>query len=228
MIDVVKVFLGFDEREALAYHVCSQSLIDNSRRPLAIYPLALSLFRREYKELHADGSNAFVYTRFLIPWLCGFKGRAIYMDSDTLVRGDIGELWDSTPRMYRGVSVVKHDYRTKHPVKYLGAKNEDYPRKNWSSVMLWECGYSPNKVLTPGFVSKQSGEFLHRFQWLADDQIGELDPKWNRLVSEQPVSDGDRLLHFTVGTPCFDGYEDQDGADEWRETRDRALKPMRL
>lgn len=228
MIDIPRVFLGYDEREAVAYHVCAQSLIDNSERPLAIYPLSLNLFSKAYTELHKDGSNAFIYSRFLVPWLCRFKGHAIYMDSDVLVRGDIGELWDSAPKMYCGAAVVKHDYKTKHPVKYLGAKNDDYPRKNWSSVIFWNCNYSPNRLLTPDFVSKQTGVYLHRFQWLEDRQIGGLPEAWNRLVMEQPVMPEDKLLHFTIGAPCFKGYEGQEGAQEWRDTLKRAMRPLEV
>src|SRR5258706_5058566 len=148
MIDPIRLFIGFDAREAIAYHVCCQSILTKCSRPISITPLALNLFADDYSETHTDGSNAFIYSRFLIPWLCEWKGYAIFLDGDTIVREDIAELWRRR-RPDKAVAVVQHDYRTKHPVKYLGVKNEDYPRKNWSSVMLWNCGYYPNRLLTP-------------------------------------------------------------------------------
>lgn len=221
----IRVFIGYDQREAIAYHVCCQSILSRARAPVAFYPLALNLFSSDYLETHTDGSNAFIYSRFLIPWLCNFQGRAIYIDSDVLVRGDIWELWDKSPQMFVGASVVKHDYQTKHPTKYLGARNDDYPRKNWSSVIVWNCNYFPNRVLSPEFVAKQAGSYLHRFSWLKDNQIGDLPVEWNKLVSEQELSDEDRLRHFTIGTPCFEGYEKQEGAGEWFNELDAAMAP---
>jgi hypothetical protein len=114
----------------------------------------------------------------------------------------------------------------KHPVKYLGAKNEDYPRKNWSSVVLWNCGYFPNKILYPDFVSQQTGAFLHRFGWLRNEQVGALPLEWNKLVLEQELSHYDKLRHFTIGTPCFAEYADCDGAEEWHATFKRAIAPI--
>ncbi len=210
------IFIGFDQREAVAYHVACQSILDNASIPVAFIPISGE--RR-------DGSNAFIYERFLVPYLCRFHGQALFLDSDVLMRGDVAELI-AMQRHDVGVQVVKHDYRTKFPVKYLGNKNEDYPRKNWSSVVLWNCSFYPNRLLVPGFVEQQPGSFLHRFSWLRDDQIGGLPDKWNRLVLEQPVSPGDKLLHFTVGTPCFDGYMAGSEADEWRKTLTRVLEPL--
>ena len=221
----VRVFIGYDAREAVAYHVCCQSIIENCSRPVEIHPVALNLMQKFYAEAHKDGSNAFIYTRFLVPYLCGWHGSALFLDGDMLVRGDLAELW-ALRRPDRGVQVVQHDYRTKHPVKYLGAVNEDYPRKNWSSVILWNCGFWPNRKLTPEFVTEQPGSYLHRFEWLRDEQIEPLPPEWNHLCMEQEPTVDAKLLHFTVGTPCFPGYEQQEGADEWRATLQRMNTPM--
>jgi hypothetical protein len=121
---------------------------------------------------------------------------------------------------------VPHDYSTKYPIKYLGARNEDYPRKNWSSVILWNCAYFPNRKLTPEFVTKASGSHLHRFEWLADNQIDHLPLNWNHLTMEYPENPQAHLYHYTVGTPCFKGYESQEGAQEWYDTLDRATAPI--
>ncbi len=217
-MESIPVFIGYDSREAVAYHVCCQSIIENCSRPVSFHPVTGE---------QRDGSNAFIYARFLIPWRMGYRGHALFIDGDMIIRDDIAKLWDLRRVSNTGVQVVKHDYKTKHPVKYLGNKNDDYPRKNWSSVMLWNCGYMPNRMLTPDMVEKASGEFLHRFQWLRDEEIGEIPAQWNRLVLEQTVSPSDKLLHYTIGTPCFSEYADCDSAEEWHNTLARALAPIK-
>lgn len=217
------VFIGFDQKEAVTYHVACQSLIEHATVPIAIIPLALNTL--DYTEICTDGSNAFTYSRFLVPYLCGFVGRAVYLDSDVLLRDDIAKLFDAQ-RLDQGVQVVKHDYKTKFPKKYLGHVNEDYPRKNWSSVILWNCGFYPHRCLTPEFIAKQQGSYLHRFSWLTDAQIGDLAKSWNHLCMEYPKSLNPKLYHFTVASPCFDGYENQEGAQAWRQTLQRVLEPL--
>lgn len=215
----MRIFIGYDTREAVAYHTCVQSIIDTARDPKQLTFTPITGERR-------DGSNDFIYARFLVPSLCGFRGTALFVDGDMIVRHPVEDLF-ALERPYVGASVVKHDYKTKHPVKYLGNKNDDYPRKNWSSVILWQCGYAPNRKLTPEFVAKQTGSYLHRFGWLSDEQIGELPQEWNRLVLEQGVQPTDKLLHYTIGTPCFAEYADCDHAEEWHDTLGRALAPIR-
>ena len=169
-----------------------------------------------------DGSNAFTYERFLIPYKCHFNGWAIFLDGDMLVRYDIADLYEQQTS-HIGVRVVKHDYKTKYPTKYLGYKNDDYPRKNWSSVVLWNCGYFPNRVLTPTYVAGKTGSFLHRFSWLNDEQIGALPATWNVLVREQETSPYDKLRHYTIGTPCFADYAGDD--PEWHKMHKRMNFP---
>lgn len=218
MSEPIPVYIGLDRRETVAWHVCAQSILDNASDPDRIQLHAVTGKQR-------DGSNAFTYARFLVPWRQRFNGHALWMDGDMLVRGDLVELWGLRQNGYMGVQVVKHDYLTKHPVKYLGQRNEDYPRKNWSSVVLWNCAYFPNRVLTPSFVERAPGSFLHQFRWLRDEQIGTLPQSWNRLVLEQPLQPDDNLRHFTIGSPCFKDYADCDGADEWHETYRRMIAP---
>jgi lipopolysaccharide biosynthesis glycosyltransferase len=149
----------------------------------------------------------------------GWKGHAIFIDGDMIVRGDIAELWDLRD-LYKDVQVVKHDYKTKMTEKYLGAKNEDYPRKNWSSVILWNCSSFPNRKLTPEFVQRATGAELHRFSWLDNDRIGELPPEWNWLDVEYDPNPNAKLVHYTLGTPCFHEFATQGNfADEWHRER---------
>jgi lipopolysaccharide biosynthesis glycosyltransferase len=213
----IPVFIGYDPREAIAYHVCANSIIRNSSQPVAIVPVALNLFK-EYSETHTDGSNHFIYTRFLVPYLQDYEGHAIFIDGDMIVRGDIAELWNMRDHTC-DVQVVKHDYQTRMPVKYLGAKNENYPRKNWSSVILWNCASFPNRKLTPDFVQHSTGSFLHRFSWLDDARIGELPKEWNWLPDEYGPNADAKLLHYTLGTPCFQEFADTPQGNEWHRER---------
>jgi|TARA_R110000782_G_scaffold50724_6_gene109803 lipopolysaccharide biosynthesis glycosyltransferase len=213
----IPIFIGYDPREAIAYHTCVNSIIRHATRPVAIIPVALNLFA-DYKETHSDGSNHFIYTRFLVPHLTGFVGWALFIDGDMIVRDDICKLWD-LQNPYMDVMVVKHDYKTKMPVKYLGSRNEDYPRKNWSSVILWNCSSFPNKRLTPAFIQKSTGAELHRFTWLDDARIGELPREWNWLPDEYGANPDAKLLHYTLGTPCFDEFADTPQSAAWHHER---------
>lgn len=209
----IPVFVGYDPREAVAYHTCANSIIRHASRPVAIIPLALNLFD-DYKETHTDGSNHFIYSRFLVPHLMEYTGHAIFIDGDMIVRSDIVELWEQRDAT-KDVQVVKHDYQTRMTEKYLGAPNENYPRKNWSSVILWNCNSFPNRRLTPDFVQQSTGSFLHRFTWLDDERIGELPREWNWLPDEYGPNPDAKLLHYTLGTPCFHEFATTPMADEW-------------
>jgi len=213
----IPIFVGYDPREAIAYHTCVNSIIRNSSRPVAIVPVALNLFR-DYAETHTDGSNHFIYTRFLVPYLMEYQGWAIFIDGDMIVRGDIAELWDL--RQYtKDAMVVKHDYKTRMKEKYLGSPNEDYPRKNWSSVILWNCNAIRNRQLNPEFVQKSTGAFLHRFSWIEDSRLGELPPEWNWLPDEYGANPNAKLLHYTLGTPCFDEFKHTPMNEHWHAER---------
>ena len=209
----IPIFIGYDPREAVAYHTCVNSIIRQASRPVAIIPLALNLFE-DYQETHTDGSNHFIYSRFLVPHLMRNQGWAIFIDGDMILRDDIVKLWDLRNDC-RDVMVVKHDYQTRQTEKYLGAKNENYPRKNWSSVILWNCASYPNRKLTPEFIEGASGAELHRFTWIDDDRIGELPPEWNWLPDEYGPNPDAKLLHYTLGTPCFHEFATTPQSDEW-------------
>lgn len=213
----IPIFVGYDPRESIAYHVCANSIIRHASQPVAIIPLALNLFN-DYTETHTDGSNHFIYSRFLVPHLMGYQGHAIFMDGDMIVLDDIVKLWELRDHV-KDVQVVKHDYKTKMPIKYLGSKNEDYPRKNWSSVILWNCGSWPNRRLTPEFIEKSTGAQLHRFSWIDDERIGELPPEWNWLPDEYGANPNAKLLHYTLGTPCFHEFANTPQGDLWHRER---------
>jgi lipopolysaccharide biosynthesis glycosyltransferase len=210
---MIPIFIGYDTRETIAYHVCANSIIRHASVPISTIPLALNLLK-DYIETHTDGSNQFVYTRFLVPHLMNYQGWAIFVDGDMLVRTDIEQLWKLRDES-KAVMVVKHNYQTKMKEKYLGAKNEDYPRKNWSSVILWNCGHLSNKLITPEYVQSATGPQLHRFSWLADNEIGELPIEWNWLADEFGNNQQAKLIHYTLGTPCFNEFENTTMSKYW-------------
>lgn len=223
---MIRIIIGFDQREAVAYHTFCQSVLEKASVPVAFTPLALNTLDT-YKETHTDGSNTFIYSRFLTPFLCNFQGWAIFADGDMICRDDIAKLWALRDDS-KALLCVKHDYKTKEHNKYLGNKNQDYPRKNWSSVVLWNCSHPKHKMLTPQFVMQQSGAFLHRFTWLDDHEIGELPKEWNWLTTEYEDNYDAKLLHYTLGTPCFEDYWNADMADEWHSTHARILDGMHV
>ena len=219
---MINIFAGFDQREEAGYHAFTSSVLEHASAPFTVTPLHLQLFRSFYAPGVRDGSNAFVYTRFLIPFLQGYTGSAIFCDgSDMLLRADIAELW-ALRDPYKPVQVVKHDYRTRWPRKYLGtqmeAPNESYPRKQWSSVMILNCMHMSWRKITPESVQQMTGPELHRFSWLADDQIGELPKTWNWLADEDGPNPDAKLLHFTAGVPLMPMHSEVAHADEyWRQ-----------
>jgi len=213
----IPIFIGYDPREAIAFHTCVNSIIRHASQPVSIMPLALNNFQ-DYTETHTDGSNQFIYSRFLVPHLMDYTGHAIFMDGDMIVRGDIAELW-ALRQEDKDVQVVKHDYTTQMTTKYLGSKNEDYPRKNWSSVMIFNCNNFPTQKLTPEYIQKSTGAHLHRFQWTSDDRVGALPSEWNWLPDEYGPNSDAKLLHYTLGTPCFHDFATTPMADEWHRER---------
>jgi lipopolysaccharide biosynthesis glycosyltransferase len=217
MSKLIPIFIGYDPREAAAYHVCANSIIRHASRPVSIIPLALNLFT-DYTETHTDGSNQFIYSRFLVPHLMDYTGHAIFIDGDMIVRSDIAELWDWRQNHY-DVQVVKHNYETCMKEKYLGSKNENYPRKNWSSVIIWNCESQANQCLTPEFVQRSTGAELHRFTWIRDEKIGDLPAEWNWLPDEYGPNCNADLLHYTLGAPCFHDFATTPMADEWHRER---------
>ena len=216
MNEIADIVVGFDQKESVAYHTFTQSVIDKSSMPIRFMPLSVGSLTN-YKEVHKDGSNDFIYSRFLVPYLMKFKGWAIYADGDMVCLKDIKKLWDLRDDKF-AVQVVKHDYKTKIKNKYWGNKNEDYPRKNWSSLILWNCEHPSHKVLSPEFIQEQPGSFLHRFSWILDEEIGEIEKEWNWLAMEYEEKNDINLIHYTIGTPCFEEYKNKSLSSYWKKS----------
>lgn len=221
---MIPVFVGYDPREAAAYHVFCQSVIQHATIPVEFIPLHRPMLADF--DGQRDGSNAFIFSRFLVPELMKFSNQwAMFFDGDMLIREDIGNLWALRDPL-KALMVVPHDYKTKSPRKYVGTPiesvNVDYPKKNQSSVMLWNCGHFANRILTRQFVSEAPGAFLHRFEWLKESQIGGLPGRWNKLVREQELGADDALRHYTLGIPGIAHYADDD--PEWHAALLGALR----
>lgn len=210
---MIRVFVGYDKREIAAYHVLCQSILSRSSVPVSITPINRdNLGNLYYRERGPLESTDFSMSRFLVPYLCGYEGTAIFMDCDMLCLGDIAELAKFDKH---AVSVVKHDYVPREDTKFLGAVQTKYVKKNWSSVMVFNNELCT--ALTPYSVNTESGLWLHQFKWLMDDfHIGEIPKEWNWLIDEyEGLPDNVKLLHYTLGGPYFDDYRDCTGAQLW-------------
>lgn len=213
---MLKVFIGYDHAESVAFHVLCSSIWRYASRPVQIIPLKLEQLRAFHTRPRDPlQSNDFSFTRFLVPHLCAYQGRAVFMDCDMLVNDDIAKLFALADDDY-AVQVVKHDHQPDTNRKYLGNVQTRYSKKNWSSVMLFNNAKC--SALTPDLVDEWHGLDLHQFKWLeGDHQIGELPLEWNFLVGYYPHRDVDTIqnLHFTEGGPYFNAYRDCEYAREW-------------
>jgi len=219
---MLKIFIGYEPNEIVAFHTLVQSILEHASEPVSIIPLALKSLRTIHKrERDPRQSNDFTYTRFLVPHLCNFQGKALFMDCDMMFREDPVNLFKHADGKY-AVQVVKHSYEPRDDVKYLGNRQYAYPRKNWSSVILWNCEHPSNQTLKPYMIDQAQPKVLHRFMWLKDEEIGSLPVKWNWLVGEYDITDdvtrGDiGNVHWTCGGPYFNEFKDADYADEWNK-----------
>ncbi|KAI4329288.1 hypothetical protein L6164_021571 [Bauhinia variegata] len=217
-----KVFVGYDPAEDIAYEVCKYSILKRASIPVEIIPIKQSKLREKglyWRERGKVESTEFSFTRFLTPYLAGYDGWAVFVDCDFLYLADIKELGDLVDDKY-AIMCVQHDYTPKETTKMDGAVQTVYPRKNWSSMVLYNCGHPKNRILTPDVVNAQTGAYLHRFQWLGDHDIGSIPFVWNFLVGHNNVVENDqstfpKALHYTLGGPWFEAWKNCEFADLW-------------
>lgn len=216
-----RVFVGWDAREEIAYDVCEFSLNRRASEPVHITPLVQQQLRDQglyWRALDPLASTEFTYTRFLVPYLADYKGWALFCDCDFLWRGDVVELFQIAAldsAQSQAVLCVQHDYRPPEKVKMDGVPQTLYPRKNWSSLMLLNCGHPAMRALDLEAVNTQTGAWLHRFAWLDDQQIGALSEDWNWLEGWSDQAIDPKAVHFTRGGPWFPGYHNVAYAPEW-------------
>lgn len=216
---MLRVFIGYDAREDIAYRVARASLLRHTSIPVEITPLVQSELRHSgiyWREFDPLSSTEFSFTRFLVPHLAGYKGWALFCDCDFLFRGDIAAVTDYMDGT-KAVLCVPHQYRPTEAVKMDGQTQHQYERKNWSSFMLINCGHEQVKDLTPNEVNTRTGLYLHRFRWLTNDVIGELPIAFNYLEGWHTKNDCPNpiAVHFTRGGPWFNEWQNVEYAAEW-------------
>lgn len=219
----LRLFIGFDSRETAAYHVLCHSILRHASGPVSITPLVQSQLREKglyLRERSKTESTEFSLTRFLVPHLSGYGDFSIFMDCDMLVTADIYDLLklakaDEKKNTYRSVWCVQHDYTPKTKLKMDNQMQTIYPRKNWSSLMVFRNKFCER--LTPEYVNTASGLDLHRMAWAGDDprNIGALPLEWNWLVGEYERNDDANCYHYTLGGPWFRNHQHCEHAQEW-------------
>jgi len=217
----LKIFIGWDSREDIAYQICKQSILDTASVPVEIIPLKINKLRSDgiYKRpTDMLASTEFTFTRFLIPELCEFNGWALFIDCDFIFLEDIKNLFDQVNNKY-AVMCAHHDYTPKPGIKMDGQQQHVYPRKNWSSCVLFNCSHPSNKICTSNWLNNvtKNGAFFHRFSWLKNREIGEISHEWNWLVGwyKEPNDGKPKALHYTEGGPWFTEYYNCEYASEF-------------
>ncbi|GIL03003.1 MAG: hypothetical protein BroJett030_29020 [Alphaproteobacteria bacterium] len=215
-----RIYIGWDSREDIAYQVARHSLLKHASVPVEVIPIKLpelvarGLYTRDIDPL---ASTEFTYSRFLTPALAGFDGWALFCDCDFLFFADVAGL-AAYQKPEHAVACVKHDYTPKESTKMDGQVQTVYPRKNWSSFMLFNCAHPSTRRLTVETVNRETGAYLHRMQWAADAEIGDIPIEWNWLEgwNEMPATGTPNAVHYTRGGPWFDNWQDVAYADRWK------------
>jgi len=198
----MRIFIGYDHRQPIAYNVLQHSILSRASRPVSITPLVLKQL-----PITRQGLTPFTFSRFLVPWLCKYEGVALFLDLDMLVLADIAELFDL--------------YDERHAVMVCTSLD----RFEWASVMLFNCAHPDNRVLTPDFV--QTNERLHGIGWTRE--VGVLPPEWNHLVMYQDPKPA-KLVHYTAGIPIYPETKDLGYEAEWTREAKAAMsaQPWRV
>ena len=215
---MIRIFIGYDDNEKVGFSTLSHSLLKHSTQPISITPIRLQnirdIFVRERVKIQ---STEFAFSRFLVPYLCNYSGHAIFMDCDMLARADISKLWRQRTTKY-AVQCVQHDYTPNSTIKFMNQPQTPYPKKNWSSMMLFNNAKCT--TLTPDYVNSATGLELHQYKWLENEElIGKIDEEWNWLVGEYEYNPNAKLVHYTLGTPCFHEFSNTGMANDWHQER---------
>ena len=223
-----RLFIGWDASEMRAWNVAATSARNHAHdeldmRRIGMTTVAPGLYTRPTATLdhgywdeisEAPMSTSHAIARFLVPALCDYTGWALFTDGDVLFRRDVAELFALADQRY-AVQVVPHQYAPPEGVKMEGQAQTRYARKNWSSVMLFNCGHEANRALSVELVNTVPGRDLHRFCWLDDALIGALPEAWNWLEGHSSPDIDPALVHHTRGVPDMPGFEHVAFSDEW-------------
>lgn len=220
-MSALRVFIGFDRNEVAAYHTLCNSILRNSSKVIQFTPLYLpSLIDAGLYWRKDQGATDFSFSRFLVPYLAGYKGEPVlFMDCDMVLTpgSDIADLFTYIDPTHHAVSVCKHDYRPTNTTKFKGNAQRAYPRKLWSAVMLINPANQRVKNLTPKYINEASGAELHQFDWIGhESRIGEIPETWHYIPnhSKSPIKDA-KCIHYTEGGPWFTDYRDCQAASLW-------------
>lgn len=220
---MLTVYIGWDSREPIAADVCKYSLLAHTSIPLKIVYLKQDELRKKNiytRSKDEMGSTEFTFTRFLTPTLNQNKGFAIFVDCDFVFIDDVAKLLHiAKTNTDKAVHVVQHDYQPTEKTKMDGQAQHLYPRKNWSSMIVWNCEHPAVQGLDAETVNRETGAYLHRFEWLTDFEIGSLDAGWNWLVGwyKEPQDGTPKALHYTLGGPWFDEYKNCEYSGVWKK-----------
>lgn len=226
MSEHLKIYVGYDSREDIAWQVCRHSILRHCDQPVEIYPLKQDTLRELglYTRGADNATTEFSITRFLTPYLGAHDGWSIFVDCDFLFTRDVYDVLQHASRD-KAVFVVQHDYTPANMIKMDGKQQTVYPRKNWSSFILFNNAHPEVKALTPEIVNTAAPAFLHRFQWLSNDNlVGSLPLDWNFLEGEYPLrNDVPAAIHYTNGGPWFEDWQNVGYADLWISERNMYL-----
>jgi len=223
----INFFIGYDPKEDIAYRICKYSLLKRASTTVKVFSLKLDeliakkLYTRTVDPL---ASTQFTYSRFLVPKLMNYTGWAVFCDCDFIFLDDVNNLiknLDNSKALY----CVQHDYTPKEKHKMDGQKQTIYPRKNWSSFILFNCSHPSTKNLTVETVNSENGAYLHQFKWCKNEEIGKLDERWNWLEGWTSNHNNNKpfAVHYTRGGPWFSEWQDVEYAKEWINERDEYL-----
>lgn len=195
-----RIFIGADPRQVVSLTTLIHSITANAKEPVAITPLVF-----ETLPIKRQGLTPFTYSRFLVPYLCGYEGQALFLDADMLCLGDVSEVFhlgriDSTRAAY---------------------VMQDQPTFEWASMILFNCAHPSNRVLTPEHIEDRTTTNLHKIGWLPKHEIGKIPLEWNVCVPysydgrEPPANP--KLVHFTQGVPHWWETQDQPYSGQWHK-----------
>lgn len=214
------VFIGYDPLEDCAAKMLASSIRRRTDMDIKIFPIIrdqLLAYQICERPIDPNGSTQFSITRFLVPHLMNYSGVGIFFDCDMLITRDIQEMFDLFDSKY-AVQVPKHEYKPATTNKMGGLPQTAYPRKQWSAVVIYNCDHPSTQKLTNKVVETATPKFLHRFEWLKDQEIGGIPLEFNFLVEEQEKPK--RLpfnIHHTLGAPIFREKQKVDYADYWKQ-----------
>ena len=223
----INFFIGYDPKEDIAYRICKYSLLKRASTTVKVFSLKLDeliakkLYTRTVDPL---ASTQFTYSRFLVPKLMNYTGWAVFCDCDFIFLDDVNNLIKNLDDS-KAVYCVQHDYTPKEKHKMDGQKQTIYPRKNWSSFILFNCSHPSTKNLTVETVNNENGAYLHQFKWCKNEEIGKLDERWNWLEGWTSNHNHNKpfAVHYTRGGPWFSEWQDVEYAKEWINERDEYL-----